>query len=66
MPEDMKQRQLQIGALDEAALLGKAEAFFGREFNVKVHTYREDEQNIQDPQRKAGYARPYRPAIYIA
>ena len=66
MPEDMKQKQLQIGALDEAALLGKAEAFFGREFNVKVHTYREDETNIQDHQRKAGYARPYRPAIYIA
>ena len=65
MPEDMKQRQLQIGALDEAALLGKAEAFFGREFNVKVHTYREDEQRLQGPQRKAGYARPYRPAIYI-
>ncbi|TET25734.1 MAG: leucine--tRNA ligase [Candidatus Bathyarchaeum sp.] len=66
MPEDMKQRQLQIGALDEASLLGKAEAFFGREFNVKVHAYREDEQRLQDPKRKAGYARPYRPAIYIA
>ncbi|MQY61845.1 leucine--tRNA ligase [archaeon] len=66
MPEDMKQRQLQIGALDEASLLGKAEAFFGREFNVKVHAYREDEQRLQDPKRKAGYARPYCPAIYIA
>jgi len=65
MPEDMKQRQLQIGALDEATLLGKAEAFFGREFNAKVHAYREDDQQLHDPQRKTGLARPYRPAIYI-
>ena len=65
MPEDMKQRQLQIGALDESSLLGKAEAFFGREFNAKVHAYREDDQQLHDPQRKAEYAKPYRPAIYI-
>ncbi len=65
MPEDMKQRQLQTEALDEAKLLETAEAFFGREFNVKIHAYREDDQNINDPQRKAGYAKPYRPAIYI-
>jgi len=66
MPEDMKQKQLQIGALNEAKLLGKAETFFGREFNAKIHTYGEDDQQIHDPQKKAGLARPYRPAIYIA
>ena len=65
MPEDMKQRQLQTGTLDETGLLETAEAFFGREFNVKIHAYREDDPNIHDPQRKAGYAKPYRPAIYI-
>ncbi len=65
MPEDMKQRQLQIGVIDEETLLGKAEAFFGREFNAKLHTYREDDQQLHDPQRKAGFARPYRPAIYL-
>jgi len=65
MPEDMKQRQLQIGAIDETSLLGQAEAFFGREFNVKFHAYREDDPNIHDPQRKAELAKPYRPAIYI-
>jgi leucyl-tRNA synthetase len=65
MPEDMKQRQLQTGALDETGLLRNAEAFFGREFNVKIHAYTEDDPNIHDPQRKAGYAKPYRPAIYI-
>ncbi len=65
MPEYMKQRQLQTGALDETGLLRNAEAFFGREFNVKIHAYKEDDPNIHDPQRKAGYAKPYRPAIYI-
>jgi len=65
MPEDMKQRQLQTGALDETGLLETAEAFFAREFNVKIHVYREDDPNIHDPQSKAGYAKPYRPAIYI-
>jgi leucyl-tRNA synthetase len=66
MPEDMKQRQLQIGALDETKMLETAEAFFGREFNAKIHAYSEDSPQLHDPQRKAGYAKPYRPAIYIA
>ena len=65
MPEDMKKKQLQIGALDETTLLGKAEAFFRREFNAKIHTYREDDKKIHDPQSKAGYAKPYRPAIFV-
>jgi leucyl-tRNA synthetase len=65
MPEDMKQRQLLIGILDETALLRNAQSFFGREFNVKIHVYREDDPKIHDPQRKAGYAKPYRPAIYL-
>jgi leucyl-tRNA synthetase len=65
MPEDMKRRKLQIGALDEGNLLRKAAAFFGREFNAKIHAYQEDDQQLYDPQRKSGLARPYRPAIYV-
>jgi len=65
MPEHIKQKQLQIGTLDEAKLLKTAETFFGREFNARIHIYREDDKQIRDPQRKAGYAKPYRPAIYI-
>jgi leucyl-tRNA synthetase len=66
MPEDIKQRQLQIGALDEAMLLDKAKAFFSGEFNARIHNYDEQDQQIHDPQRKAELAKPYRPAIYIA
>lgn len=65
MPEDMKKRQLQIGALDEAELISDARAFFAREFEVQIHQFKEDDQNIHDPQRKAVYAKPYRPAIFI-
>jgi len=65
MPEDMKQRQLQIGAFDEATVLRQAETFFGKEFNVKLHSYKENDPNIHNPKKKAGFAKPYRPAIYI-
>ncbi len=65
MPEDMKQMQLQIGVLDETGLLKKAAVFFEKEFNVKVRAYREDDQKLHDPQKKAESAKPYRPAIYI-
>jgi hypothetical protein len=65
MPEDKKRRQLQIGSVDENKTLREAEAFFGREFNAKIHTYREDDPRRHDPNRKAEQARPYRPAIYI-
>jgi len=65
MPEDKKQRQLQIGSVDENKMLREAEAFFRREFNAKIHIYREDDPQRHDPNRKAEQARPYRPAIYI-
>ena len=65
MPEVIKKRQLQIGALDENKFLGEAEAFFRREFNVKFHINKEDDPQLDDPQKKAGFAKPYRPAIYI-
>ena len=65
MPEDIKQTQLQVGALDESELLETAKAFFEKEFTVKLHIYTEDDSSIKDPQQKARFAKPYRPAIYI-
>ena len=65
MPEDKKQRQLQIESVDENKTLKEAAAFFGREFNAKIYTCREDDPRRHDPKRKAEQARPYRPAIYI-
>ena len=66
MPQDLKQKQLKVGVLDETELLKTAEKFFKKEFNVKLHIYIEDSSNIDDPQQKARFAKPYRPAIYIA
>jgi len=65
MPEDRKQRQLQIGPLDENKTLKEAETFFEREFNAEIQVYREDDPQRHDPKKKAELARPYRPAIYI-
>jgi leucyl-tRNA synthetase len=65
MPEDIKQKQLQTGILNETKLLKAAKIFFEKEFNVKLQTYAEDDPTIFDPKRKAGYSKPYRPAIYI-
>ncbi len=65
MPEDKKQRQLQIGAVDENQTLEEAETFFGKEFNAKVNAYNENDPKRHDPKRKSELARPYRPAIYI-
>jgi len=65
MPEDKKRKQLQIGSVNENKTLKEAETFFGREFNAKILTYREDNFKRHDPKRKAELARPHRPAIYI-
>jgi leucyl-tRNA synthetase len=65
MPETIKQRQLQADILDETVLLESAKTFFGKEFNAEVRVYAEDDPQLDDPQRKAGFAKPYRPAIYI-
>ncbi len=65
MPEDIKQKQLQADTLNETELLKNAKPFFEKEFNVKLHIYTEGNKNIDDPQQKARFAKPYRPAIYI-
>jgi len=65
MPDDKRRRELHIGMMNENDALGQAEDFFEREFNTKVYTYSEDDIQRYDPNKKAGLARPYRPAIYI-
>ena len=65
MPDDMKKTQLQIGTINEKELLKQSADFFEREFNAKLHAYNEDDKEICDPQMKSGFAKPYRPAIYM-
>jgi len=60
-----KQRQLQVGAIDENQSLKEAEPFLKREFNAEVCIYREEDAKRYDPKGRAQLAKPYRPAIYI-
>lgn len=66
MPEDIKRKHMQAGILDETKVLQASKAFFEKEFNVELHTFTEYDSKIHDPKKKARYAKPYRPAIYIA
>jgi len=63
--EDRKQRQLEAKMIDEYGALKEAEDFLKREFNAEVSVYREDDPKRHDPKKKASFARPYRPAIFI-
>jgi leucyl-tRNA synthetase len=64
-PEDIKRKQIQSGYLDENEILLESKIFFEREFGVQLHVYQENDLQIIDPQNKARFAKPYRPAIYI-
>jgi len=65
MPEDKKRRQLQIGMPDENQTLAEAKSFFELELKAGVFVYNEEDPMCYDPKKRAGLARPYRPAIYI-
>jgi len=65
MPDDKKNRQLKAGVIDENKALKEAEAFFERELNAEISTYHEENPRRHDPKKRAGLAKPYRPAIYI-
>jgi len=65
MSAEMKQRQLQVGAMNENQALKDAEAFFKRELNAEVRMFKEENQQRYDPKNRASLARPYRPAIYL-
>jgi leucyl-tRNA synthetase len=65
MPEDKRRRQLGVGVIDENQALKEAEVFLGRELSAKIFTYREEDPQCPDPKKRAKFAKPYRPAIYI-
>ena len=65
LPDDVRRRRLEIGALDEFTALVEASPFYGREFNAEVKVYREDDEKRYDPNNRARFAEPYRSAIFI-
>ncbi|UCE28647.1 MAG: leucine--tRNA ligase [Candidatus Bathyarchaeota archaeon] len=65
MPDDKKDRQLRAETIDENQVLKEAETFLERELNAKILTHLEEDPERHDPKKRAGLAKPYRPAIYI-
>jgi len=65
MAAEKKQRQLQVGMINESQSLKEAEEFFKRELNSEVIVYHEEDPKRHDPKDRAHLAKPYRPAIYI-
>ena len=64
-PEE-RERRLELGRLDEMAVLKEASAFLAKEVGAEeVLVFREDDPGRYDPKGRAKLARPYRPAIYV-
>lgn len=64
-PEDQKRRKLEIGRVDEKAVIEEAKEFLEKELNAEISVYSEEDFQRYDPKNRAGMAKPYRPAIYI-
>ena len=65
MPNDKKQKQLQIGKMSEKTTLREATNFFEREFKARIQVHDEEDSGRYDPKSRAELARPFRPAIFI-
>jgi len=63
--DERKQRQMQVGIIDENQTLKEAQNFFKQELKAEIHVYSEDDSQRYDPKQRAYLAKPYRPAIYI-
>jgi leucyl-tRNA synthetase len=62
---ESKQRQLQVGEIDENKTLIEAQDFIKRELKAEVHVYHEEDSGRYDPRNRSSLAKPNRPAIYI-
>jgi leucyl-tRNA synthetase len=65
MSEETKQKQDQIGLLNETQTLNEAKNFLEKELKAKICVYGEEDPNRYDPKNRASLAKPYRPAIFI-
>jgi leucyl-tRNA synthetase len=65
MSDQRKNRQLNVGVINENEALKEAKEFFKRELNAEVSIYSEEDSKRYDPKNRAQLAKPYRPAIYI-
>ena len=56
----------EMGVINETKLLQDATSYFQTEFGCEVQISGESDPWIEDPAKRAGRSKPYRPAIYVA
>ena len=64
-PGDTVRRRIEMGVINEVALLEDAASFFKEEFGCDITVSNESDPWIEDPENRARRAKPYRPAIYV-
>jgi leucyl-tRNA synthetase len=65
IPDEKRQRLIQVEVIDEHQTLKEAEDFFKRELDAEIHIYNEEDPQRYDPRKRARIAKPHRPAIFI-
>lgn len=65
MPTELRTMRSESGEVDERKTILDARSFLGREVKAEVEVHTEDEDGIYDPKKRAQFAEPYRPAIFI-
>jgi leucyl-tRNA synthetase len=66
-PKD-RERRNNIGKFDEAKPLHDAISLLAKEYDISSNSiliYKEDQKEIQDPDKRSKHSRPFKPAIYI-
>jgi leucyl-tRNA synthetase len=66
IPEAALKLRRDMGFVNETKLLQDAESFLRVEFGCDVTVSGESDPWIDDPEKRASRAKPYRPAIYVA
>jgi leucyl-tRNA synthetase len=66
IPERNLKLRREMGFVNETKLLQDAEKFLRAEFGCDITVSGESDPWIEDPAKRAGRAKPYRPAIYVA
>jgi leucyl-tRNA synthetase len=65
MPEKTMRLRKELGYVNETTLLEDASSFLRAEFGCDVEVSGESDPWIKDPAKRAGRAKPFRPAIYV-
>jgi leucyl-tRNA synthetase len=66
LPERELMMRIKMGQLNEVGILQDALSFIEGEFSAEVIIAAESDPWIEDPTKRAGRSKPYRPAIYVA